>query len=66
MTFRGCRAARIFNRSSSCLACGVSAGAVPDPLQPTPHPGALAMVAMIIRFIEELIDVLNFGNHINK
>jgi hypothetical protein len=38
--------------------------ALPDPHQP--NPGTLAMVAVIIRFIEELIDVLNFGNTIGK
>lgn len=38
--------------------------ALPDPS--SPYPGAFTMVAMIVRFIEELIDVFNFGSNISK
>lgn len=33
---------------------------------PNPIHGAIPMVALIIRFIEELIDAFNFGSSINK
>jgi hypothetical protein len=36
------------------------------PNPPLPIHGAIPMVAMIIRFIEELIDAFNFGNSISK
>jgi hypothetical protein len=45
-----------------CAACGVSAGAARSLNKPYPP----RSFAMVVRFIEELIDVFNFGNKISK
>lgn len=46
--------------------CGYRQALCLPPRQSNLPPGAFAMVAMIIRLIEELINAFNFGSSINK